>query len=241
MLRHTSQQFNTRLKKRFSQITGVPIKDFTPKNKAFDLTNKKTPAGQYEKYRHTLTTNNSAKREKTKLTHAHEFRHALQLLVNARELTVNSHKGSYPTQIKYPPNYEIKFLEPTVTHPNEKINSEIKRNIEHDPHPRGRPISVETQQRRIQLMRDLIKKHGEDGVLLLWSAPPKSLDVLDVGKWSRKMVKDGILQENGGLTKKGLKFMREHVHPQLIWQYLKAMEEKRHTDKSRSWPSQLAP
>lgn len=86
--------------------------------------------------------------------------------------------------------------------------------------------------------RNLIHRHGEDGAILVYADPPttaKGKITLRIAAWEKKMIQLGILEPNGGLTRKGLQYLRRKVQTQLIRERLAEMEKQRmKKDEERS-------
>jgi len=241
-----------RLYKRFSEITGVPLRELYPEREAKP---KKSllAAGYYDRITHTIGIKRFAL-----WAIEEELRHALQNLADQRqrknfERFLKKKPKKFREALRYFKDIlrglskRRKWLEPVVTGP--KINVFLKAfaNLSlieklaylpalvtslRAPYTAG-PIAATIvvrylmQVSRSLYVRGLIKKHGEDGLLLLWVAPPKKLDALYIKEWEREMVKKGYLKEKGGLTKSGLRYWREHLQPQSIWEFLAKAKETR--------------
>ncbi len=52
-------------------------------------------------------------------------------------------------------------------------------------------------------VKSVYRKHGEDGLVLMWALPPKKLDALKLRRWRKEMVTEGLLHPQGGLTAQG--------------------------------------
>ena len=55
------------------------------------------------------------------------------------------------------------------------------------------------------------RKYGADGLILLSAVPIKNYDIGKIRAYEREMVKNGILSPKGGLTKKGMRLVREKM------------------------------
>lgn len=60
----------------------------------------------------------------------------------------------------------------------------------------------------------IINRHGEDGALLLWANPPmknKRVFATSFRAWEKRMIQEGLLHPNSGLTPAGESYIRERV------------------------------
>jgi hypothetical protein len=71
-----------------------------------------------------------------------------------------------------------------------------------------RPALSFLRKRRVNTF---FKKHGIDGMLLVYVFPPIQGDALFLGRYEKKLIQDGFLQEAGGLTKKGIEAIKSRV------------------------------
>ncbi|MCX6802085.1 MAG: hypothetical protein NT067_03135 [Candidatus Diapherotrites archaeon] len=70
-----------------------------------------------------------------------------------------------------------------------------------------------------------LRRHGEDGFILLVANPPKNYSTRNLLGWEYKMVKRGYLERKGGLTKKGIQLVRELSPREVILDRLKRQKE----------------
>ncbi len=247
---------NQKLFKRFSQITGIPLKNVYPietKKVRFDA------AGIYRPSTHTVGIRKKDMVYAQNFIREHEQRHGLHYLADQRYYSMLAkfilerepkvifwltHPKLYfkaLLELKKTFSRKRKLEEPTVTAGEGYMLIEPIRElgIVKIALAAGLPFlafylfpQYIAQVRRHVFIRELIQKHGEDGLLLLWVAPPKKQDALHVRAWEKKMVENCYLKEKGGLTKKGLKYWREHLQPQSIWQKLAEAEKERKKQKT---------
>lgn len=244
-----------RLFKRFSQITGVPLKEIYPRieNPTHREFSKTTVIGGYDNSRHIVQYRHKRPAKHVK---EHEERHALQVLSNPsitqkfrrKYKALMEKKG---TILDFMRDY-IRFdneaektrrvwIEPTNVEPKIKeipsralsnMSDEFIKSIEDSKLADRLRRALENREYREQIVRHIsvrriFQRHEEDGLLLLWVAPPKKLDALEIEHWEKEMVQNEYLLPRGGLTKKGLRYWREHLQPQAIWQFLKEAKERR--------------
>lgn len=241
---------HARLFKRFSQITGVPLNDLRPAKGQ----SRFAPGtiGLYSPSLHTV----SVKKSDPYILR-HEERHAVQWLANRQSeregnIRIQKYLAKKPVSflaflkyLKKESDFDRKWLEPTNADPEMNRLIESINNL-----GRVKGIGLGTSMLAISIpkiapllayfathygiqlvrqtfVRNVIKRHGEDGLLLLWIAPPKEMDALFVRSWEKKMVQNGYLKPEGGLTRKGLRYWRERLQPQAIWKFLHEAEQKR--------------
>ncbi|MBU2476878.1 hypothetical protein KKG83_05395 [Candidatus Micrarchaeota archaeon] len=233
--------YTDKLYRRFSQITGVPVRKLIPEKKAFF----RHDVGFYYPNTHEIETS----RKKNRYTENHEMRHALQALSNP--VVAGLYKKSNVTKdikaiakLKKITNFHRKWAEATNTDPDKSAFTEAFSDMGSIKNSSValpffflyKPLALAyayylpqyiSQIKRHTNVRKIYKNHGEDGVLLLWVAPPKKLDALEIPKWEKQMVKKGYLKEKGGMAKKGLQYFRRKLQSATIWQRLKEMEERR--------------
>lgn len=197
-----------RLFKRFSQITGIPVKSLRPHRSVY---RPPWSRGVYNADKHTFSST------RDKFVEQHEERHAIQNMANLR-----LHPKRKRMSIKDSQRISDAWIEPTNTDHLEKLLTWTLIRSRY----RSFRDKINYIVRRT-FVKGVIKHHGEDGLLLLWAAPPKKLDALYVRSWEKQMVNNGYLQPNGGFTRKGLQYWREHVQAQAIWQFLKKAEQER--------------
>ncbi|MDO8627961.1 MAG: hypothetical protein Q7K42_05840, partial [Candidatus Diapherotrites archaeon] len=61
------------------------------------------------------------------------------------------------------------------------------------------------------LVKNYFKKHGVDGLLLLFAFPPKDMELLGLRKYERLLVERGFLKPKGGMTEKGIRLLKRKV------------------------------
>lgn len=210
---------NIKLFKRFSQITGIPIRELYPATLLHSNYLDRVGAnGMYVIPLHTIIVNPG---KLTKM-HWHEHRHGLQNIASS-----GKRKNNFRSELN------VKWIEPVISDPSrDGFVQGIKNSLYDEGYIKPERlffkwltetllgIKIVKSLVREKRMKDLFKKHREDGILLLWVAPPSKLDVLEVSNWERQMVKKGYLFPNGGLTKKGLHYWRRNLQTQAIWQKL---------------------
>ncbi len=203
-----NKTYTDRLFKRFSQITGVPIKDLMP-TKQKNFTNF---FGYYDAFSHTAHLTGDKKLDE------HEIRHGIQNLI------------MFPDRSSQLKNQRIKayrdrrddWIEPTNIDPEETLETSIKRSP-----AISREISFSqiSKKELYESILRLTKAHGQDATLLLWALPPKKRNATQIIEWEKQMVQKGYLKEKGGMTKKGLQFFRKNLQAATIWKKLKKIRE----------------
>jgi hypothetical protein len=251
---YKKRNYTERLFKRFSEITGVPLKQLKPKKIA-----DRNISGIYDSRTHEYHQGIMGKKRLKTLfgrhVEEHELRHGLQnlsmkenLLADRKVMKVQKLKLlQFLKWLKKDSSWTRKWIEATNSDPQAFMAIQafgdmgaIKAgllgaaSVNVLAHPFLSFVAYAyllpqyiTQTKRHSNVRKLIKKHGEDGILLLWVAPPKKQDALQITKWEKEMVKKGYLKEDGGMTKKGLQYFRRHLQPAAIWKKLKELEYKR--------------
>ena len=202
-----------RMYKRFSEISGIPLKDLRP-IEVKDLF--KTGVANYIHDYHLINYNENNKYNKSSISD-HELTHALQSFKPDLEKKLISRRWivmerEYNKIKKDAETVNREFYEPTAYWP-ENIFKALKNHVLYKNHFFKSFL-------RMHFTRKLIQRHGEDGLLLLYVAPPKKLDALEIPKWRKEMVSKGYLKDKGGLTKKGLSYWRQNLQPESIWQFL---------------------
>ncbi|MBI5224784.1 hypothetical protein HY989_02850 [Candidatus Micrarchaeota archaeon] len=217
-----------RMYKRFSEISGVPLAQLKPKI-ANDFRNSGNK-GEYRANTHTITL-----RSQTPFVLDHELQHGIQInenILNSRlskileRNIIQSKTKKEIFQKDHDKSY--KFYEPTAdVFTSGLLQKSHKQNFaerEMRAHS-GKVPFLTNPSWIIQIIRNLnvkrlVKKHGVDGLFLLYVAPPKKLDALEIPKWRKEMVSKGYLKEKGGLTKRGLSFWRQNLQPESVWRFL---------------------
>jgi len=75
--------------------------------------------------------------------------------------------------------------------------------------------------------RHYFKKHGADGLILLFADPPKDLELLHLRKREKKFLENGYLKKKGGLTRKGIQYLRQILPRGLVLERLQDLKESR--------------
>jgi len=176
----------------------------------------------------------------------HEDRHAIQTISNlalvrkkARQISKHNklienpltrEKFSESTKIRQSiENQQKNWVEATNINPKLRAFYATMQNflsIGKNPFKQSRKAFLE-QLKRQKSTRRIYQAHGEDGILLMWANPPKTLDALELKEWERGMVSNGYLKPIGGFTKKGLQLWREKVQAQAIWEFLEKTKKAR--------------
>lgn len=237
------RDYTARLFKRFSEITGIPVRALTPEKKV----NFIPAAAHYAPDTHTVY-EESFFPGINKRMNKHELRHGIQNLLNPdfskRPKEIGNPKTWTELAKALKTNTELKrkWIEITNAQPKnlgilDSLNSMgfIKMSMMISPLYYSPMIysyiyllpQYLTQIKRNANTKRIIKKYGEDGILLLWAAPPKKLDALQIPNWEKQMIQKGYLKENKGLTKKGLQYFRKHLQTQAIWKRLAKFKEER--------------
>jgi len=75
--------------------------------------------------------------------------------------------------------------------------------------------------------RTLYDTHGQDALLLYMVFPPRVIGTLETVIWNKKMIQYGLLEPNGGLTPKGIEFVRKVLPREEILRRLQEMKANR--------------
>ncbi len=244
-----------KLVKRFSQISGIPIREFMPK--VVPKRRDSSALGYYDAENHTIYPSND------KGIARHELRHTINNLANPkRRSQINTLsklercklprktkkrilKKTYKKIVKGIKKEHTIYDEPIVKIPGEKTKyrllaaTKIPGLLEltatmgagYLVGSKMLPIGYLVAKfingmRRNKNVERVIKNHGEDGALLLWATFPAGEDTLKVAKWEKEMIQKGYLLPKSGMTKKGLQLWREKVSPQSIRTYLENAKRK---------------
>ena len=62
---------------------------------------------------------------------------------------------------------------------------------------------------KVKKVGNYFKRHGPDGLILLYANPPKELNLYKIKDWEKQVIQQGYLKINGGLTKKGMSYLRD--------------------------------
>ena len=71
------------------------------------------------------------------------------------------------------------------------------------------------------------RTHGADGIILLSAVPIKNYDIGKIRAYEKEMVKNGILSPKGGLTKKGIRLIKEKMPKGEILRFRRQQEMER--------------
>jgi hypothetical protein len=69
------------------------------------------------------------------------------------------------------------------------------------------------------------KRHGVDGLILIFVNPPKGFKASKMFKWEREMVEKGCLLRVGGMTRKGMQLARSLQPREMILERAKQFRE----------------
>lgn len=61
------------------------------------------------------------------------------------------------------------------------------------------------------MVRRYYKKHGADGLILLFAEPPQKFDLLNLREKEKEFVEKGYLEPKGGLTRKGRQYLKRLI------------------------------
>jgi len=75
-------------------------------------------------------------------------------------------------------------------------------------------------------LHKLFDKHGQDGIILYFVAPPKVIGALETILWERSMRKKGYLSQTGGLTELGIEYLRNILPKEEILKRVIEMHDK---------------
>lgn len=78
---------------------------------------------------------------------------------------------------------------------------------------------------------NIVQQHGSDGILLYIVYPPRVIGTLETYIWRKKMVKYGILNPDGGLTPKGIEFIKKILPKEEILRRLTIINNNRKKSK----------
>jgi len=82
-------------------------------------------------------------------------------------------------------------------------------------------------------VQNIYANHGIDGIILFMANPPKVFGAIETRLWNRRMVKEGLLKPNGGLTEKGELLLRYRLPKQLIIERIEEAEKNRQHETAR--------
>jgi hypothetical protein len=246
---------NTRLFKRFSQLTGIPLAELEARQVISQGANAAPPKdelgfdspGAYYRGLHETElfpdVLANGKRD-LKIVEAHEQRHGLQRVSDQRHLGIQRLRGKHEERVRRAAK-QIGNTQP-ITPPGEiakwkELHNKRQSDLVEPTNPKGtvqyakqldlprvvpQEKLMQTRQRRQNTLR-VYRTHGADGLLLLYACPPRSLDALQIPAWEKEMVDYGYLHPRGGLTRKGKQFFRGLVHSSAIWQALEHAKSNR--------------
>lgn len=83
-----------------------------------------------------------------------------------------------------------------------------------------------------KVFREMYARHGIDGLVLFFAAPPRTFGSLEIKIWENKMLKNGFLDKKG-LTKKGVEYLHRAIPREEIIQRIekaKKLREERPTE-----------
>ncbi len=66
------------------------------------------------------------------------------------------------------------------------------------------------------IAKGFYKRHGVDGMLLIFAYPPKESDIIHLRAHEKKLVKEAYLKERGGMTRKGIQLLHTLVPRETI-------------------------
>lgn len=79
--------------------------------------------------------------------------------------------------------------------------------------------------------RGYYKRHGTDGFILLFSDPPKKWRLSNLSAKEKEFIKKGYLSKTGGLTKKGISFIRGRIPRQVLLENARFLRGERAANK----------
>ena len=244
--RETMPEIAYNLFKRISEIYGIPIKELTPargENLPFFV-----PFHAYDPKRYEVRFNvspldrakeRSGKRPmKAENVVTEELLHAAQYLLGSSEQLRKERKYGAKKN-PFLRNFEIKYgIEPLA---KPYIKSSFLRFLDASGYstfwmalsiinPKlGLPgffITTVLGFLGREAMYRYYKKHGIDGLLLLYVDPPKHWNALLLNKKESFFVKNGLLRPDGGFTKKGLRYLREKLPRNVLLENLKLLRNE---------------
>lgn len=210
-----------KLSNRLVQLSGYSAKRLRPIH-LFEAS-PNAGGGQYNPGLHGITLDSSLKN----IRH-HEERHGGQMLIGPHDMTkikiTDKHLAELATwaEISNPGISKIHDIaKAAATRAKYSLSSQ----------PRIlRFLSAIRSTKGVTYFDEMVKKHGEDGILLAWAEPPLNIngapDALFFKQWESYMVAKGILQPNGGFTPKGEKYFQQKTKPR-IRKRLTAAEQER--------------
>ena len=76
-------------------------------------------------------------------------------------------------------------------------------------------------------VKEYFERYGADGLLLLYADPPENWNLTNLEEKERFFLEKGLLEKGKGLTKKGIRYMREKVPREIILRALQIMRKAR--------------
>jgi hypothetical protein len=76
------------------------------------------------------------------------------------------------------------------------------------------------------LSKEYFRRHGADGLILLFADPPKNWNMAKLRERERFFVENGFLEEKGGLTRKGIRYLHEKLPRDALLENVRLMRNK---------------
>lgn len=90
------------------------------------------------------------------------------------------------------------------------------------PKPITKRIELSFVRRNIERLYDA---HGIDGLLLFLVYPPRAIGAIETSSWRKRMINNQLLLPNGGLTERGIEFIKKVLPKERIYEKIKEMKE----------------
>lgn len=74
--------------------------------------------------------------------------------------------------------------------------------------------------------KEYFKRHGVDGLILLFADPPKNWNMARLKAKEKFFMENGLLKQSGGLTKKGLRYLREKLPREVLLENVRLMRNE---------------
>lgn len=240
--------------KRLSQIYGIPLKDLLPKFAELPplLYDALLVAGYYDSLKHEMNVHTIfkvlLKGKAPKGVLEEELLHSGQMLLTEAEYTRFERK--YMKKLSEQKEKERKrlqalklfrqkpFVEATAKAYEKPLSAAYKAAIA----PfvlyvilRAYPavaISLSASWAALRAYRRFVsrgyyKRHGVDGLIILFTDPPKKWQLKNLSAKEKEFIEKGYLKERGGLTKKGMQFIRERIPRQVLIENVRFLRSKR--------------
>ncbi len=74
--------------------------------------------------------------------------------------------------------------------------------------------------------KEYFKRHGADGLILLFADPPKNWNMGKLKERERFFIENNLLEENSGLTRKGIRYLHEKLPREVLLENIRLMRNE---------------